>query len=275
MSFEKTFCSAPWFQVRIDWDGKYRPCAEFNEANSQFTGITQYSINDSTVDEWLSCEYSQYLRKELSQGKQLSECNQCWQKENNNITSTRQHINNTVTNNQGNNLDNTWVKLFVNRDKSYKNYKLISADVKLSNTCNFSCAMCSPSDSSKIHKQWKSDQTNKFVQEYTKKQPKYFENILLNYKTKRGYQHLKDILSHPISYLKVLGGEPLLDKELFNILKDQPLDKKSKIRLHIVTNGSQNLVAAADALKDYKLVGFTVSLEGIGNIQDYTRPGSN
>lgn len=275
MTFEKTFCAAPWFQARIDWDGRYRPCAEFNESNSEFVGTTQYSINDTTVDQWLSGEYSQYLRKELSQGNQLPECNQCWQKENNNITSTRQHINNTVTNNQGNNLDNTWVKLFVNRDKSYKNYKLISADVKLSNTCNFSCAMCSPSDSSKIYDHWKSDQTNKFVQEHIKKQPKYFENILLNYKTKRGYQHLKDILSHPITYLKVLGGEPLLDKELFNILKDQPLDKKSKICVHIVTNGSQDLISAADALKDYKLVSFTVSLEGIGNIQDYTRPGSN
>ena len=76
MTFEKTFCAAPWFQARIDWDGKYRPCAEFNESNSEFVGTTQYSINDTTVDQWLSSEYSQYLRKELSQGKQLSECNQ-------------------------------------------------------------------------------------------------------------------------------------------------------------------------------------------------------
>jgi hypothetical protein len=275
MTFKNTFCSAPWFQTRIDWDGQYRPCCELSEGASEFTGRTRYSLSDTTVNEWMSGEYSQYLRKELSLGNQLAECSKCWQKEKNNITSLRQELNDTVTNNQGNNLDNTWVKLFVNRSTDYKDYRLLSADIKLSNVCNFSCAMCGPHDSSKIYNEWKSDLDNTFVQEKLQKYPNYFNDIVTNYQTQRGYQHLKDILAHPIGHLKVLGGEPLLDKELFRILQQQPLDKKSQIHIHMVTNGSQNIVAAVDQLKDYKSVSFTISLEGVGDFQDYARTGSH
>jgi sulfatase maturation enzyme AslB (radical SAM superfamily) len=135
--------------------------------------------------------------------------------------------------------------------------------------------MCGPHDSSKIYNEWKSDQASRFVQEKLQKYPNYFEDIVTNYQTRRGYQHLSDILEHPIKHLKVLGGEPLLDKELFRILQQQPLTKKSQIHIHMVTNGSQDIVAAVDRLKDYKSVSFTISLEGVGNFQDYVRTGSH
>ena len=81
MTFKNTFCSAPWFQARIDWDGAYRPCCELSESASEFAGRTRYSLADTTVNEWMSGDYSQYLRKELSLGNQLPECSKCWQKE--------------------------------------------------------------------------------------------------------------------------------------------------------------------------------------------------
>jgi molybdenum cofactor biosynthesis enzyme MoaA len=275
MSLAKTFCSAPWFQTRIDWDGNYRPCCELNETYSQFEGQTQYSLTDTTVDQYMSSEYSQYLRKNLSEGIPLPECSSCWKKEKSNVESLRQQINDTISNNQGHDLDSTWVKLFIKQSDHYKDYRLVSADVKLSNVCNFSCAMCSPHSSSKIFDQWKLQLNNKFVQEQLQHHPTLFKDITTNYKTKKGYQHLKEILSHPIRHLKVLGGEPLLDKELFHVLQQQSLEKKSLMHLHMVTNGSQDLVVAAKKLQDYKSVSFTVSLEGIGDMQDYVRQGSN
>ena len=151
MALSNTFCSAPWFQTRIDWDGHYRPCCGLKENASDFEGRTRYSIKDTTVDEWMSSEYSQYLRKNLSEGQQLKECDNCWQKEKHNIKSFRQIANNTMTKNQSNNLDNTWVKLFVDKNQDYHDYRIVSADVKLSNVCNFSCAMCGPHNSSKVY----------------------------------------------------------------------------------------------------------------------------
>jgi len=275
MQFSDTFCSAPWFAVRLDWDGNYRPCCEFNEQDSKFTGVKNYSVTTNTVDEWMTSDYSQYLREKLSQGDQIPECNNCWQKEKNQITSLRQVTNNTMVKNKGNDLKNTWVSLYFNKLQDYKNYRLISADIKLSNICNFSCAMCNPHDSSKIYDLWKNDPANPFVEEKLKTNPTYFFDIANTYKTKKGYQHLSDILATPIRYLKVLGGEPLLDKDLFAILENLDPIKKSKISIHFVTNGSQNLLNAANKLKDFYSVSFNVSLDGIGPMQDYIRRGSN
>jgi len=275
MALAKTFCAAPWFQTRIDWDGRYRPCCDLIENSSNFIGKTQYSIKDTTVDEWMSSEYSQYLRKNLSEGVQLKECDHCWQKEKHGIKSVRQDTNNSVTNNQGAALDNTWVKLFVDRNLDYQGYQIVTADIKLSNVCNFSCAMCSPHNSSKLYDKWQSNLDNKFVQESLLQQPTLLKDIALIYQSQRGYRHLKDILSHPLKHLKVLGGEPTLDKELFRILQQVPVAKKSNIHVMLVTNGSQDLVTAANKLQGYKSVSFTVSLEGIGQIQDYVRNGSN
>jgi sulfatase maturation enzyme AslB (radical SAM superfamily) len=275
MALKNTFCAAPWFQARIDWDGRYRPCCGLVEKNSKFNGRTHYSLKDTTVDEWMSSEYSQYLREQLSNGVQLPECNNCWQKEKNSISSYRQQVNDAVTDNRGDNLDNTWVKLFIDRNQDYQKYLLVAADVKLSNVCNFSCAMCSPFNSSKVYDKWQSNLDNKFVQEKLQQEPTFLQDIATNYQTQRGYQHLKDILNHPLRYLKLLGGEPLLDKEMFRVLQEKSPEKKSKISIGIVTNGSQNLIHAAKKLEGYKSVNFTVSLEGVGDIQDYVRKGSN
>jgi MoaA/NifB/PqqE/SkfB family radical SAM enzyme len=275
MGLSETFCAAPWFQARIDWDGQYRPCCGLTEKDSEFKGQTQYSIKDATVDEWMSSEYSQYLRKNLTEGIQLKECDNCWQKEKHNVKSFRHDANNIVTKNQNSNLDNTWVKLFVDKNQNYQNYQIVSADVKLSNVCNFSCAMCSPHNSSKVYDRWQSNLNNKFVQERLLQQPTFLKDIAATYQSKRGYQHLKDILNHPLRYLKVLGGEPTLDKDLFRVLDQVPVEKKSKIHIELVTNGSQDLVEISKKLQDYKFVSYTISLEGIGDIQDYVRKGSH
>jgi molybdenum cofactor biosynthesis enzyme MoaA len=75
--------------------------------------------------------------------------------------------------------------------------------------------------------------------------------------------------------LQLLGGEPLLDKKMFSILADQPAENKARISLNFITNGSQNLVAAAERLQGYKQVSFSISLEGVGAIQDWARTGSD
>lgn len=269
---QSTFCSAPWFQLRLDWDGKYRPCCLLKEKQSKFTGRTDYSIHDTTVDEWMSSEYSQYLRKELTTGTRLPECDSCWRSEDAKVQSLRQITNNTVTKNNGENLEKTWIGSYIKPLEKYQSYYLIVADVKLSNVCNFSCAMCNPQNSSKIYDRWNADQSSKFVLEQI---PTHFADVVKNYQTMRGYQHLRSILDQPIRHLKVLGGEPLIDKTLFQILQDVPSEKKSQINLHFVTNGSQDLVLAAEKLSGYCSVSFGISLEGIGKIQDYTRNGSD
>jgi sulfatase maturation enzyme AslB (radical SAM superfamily) len=271
----KTFCAAPWFGIRLDWDGQFRPCCQLDKNQSKFAGRKTYTIHDSTVDEWMGSDYSTYLRKELTQGNCLPECHKCWNKEDNTLKNLRHISNDSVTANSADNIEKTWVKSFVNRAPNYNKYRLMIADIKLSNVCNFACAMCSPTDSSKLFDRWGKDQESTIVKKILKNDPYYFKNIVKNYQSQRGYRHLRDILTNPITHLKLLGGEPLLDNDLFEILQSQPVEKQSKINLHFITNGSQSLVDAVQKLSGYKNVSFGVSLEGVGEVQDYIRSGSN
>jgi len=272
---KETFCSAPWTQIRIDWDGKFRPCCVIQPDASEFTGKKNYSIHDSSLDEFMTSDYLQYLRQSLGSGVPVAECQSCWAREKHNIFSLRQVTNNTVTHNQGHKIEKTWIKSLVNKSKDYRDYKIVSADIKLSNTCNFSCVMCEPTASSRIYSKWKSQQSLFFVQEKLKRNPGYFSDITATFQSQRGYQHLQDIIQSGCMYLKLLGGEPLLDQTLFQILTNVPEDRKKNLSLHFVTNGSYNLIEATQRLSNYKEITFTVSLEGINDMQDYARNGSD
>jgi hypothetical protein len=270
-----TFCAAPWFRIRIDWDGKFRSCCDIDTKKSAFSGRKDFSLNDSTVHEFMSSDYVNYLRKELTQGNQLSECSRCWAKEANNVRSLRQSHVDTVTNTQDADLMKTWIPHFVRRAPEFDQYRITAADVKLSNVCNFSCVMCNPVSSSKIFETWNNNQDNKFVQLKLEQQPTYLQDIVATHQQLRSYQHLSDLLAQPLMQLQLLGGEPLLDKKMFSILADQPAENKAKISLNFVTNGSQNLVETVERLQGYKQVSFSVSLEGTGAIQDWARTGSD
>ena len=45
--------------------------------------------------------------------------------------------------------------------------------------------------------------------------------------------------------------------------------------MHFITNGSQSLIDAVQKLSGYKNVSFVVSIEGVGQVQDYIRSGSD
>jgi MoaA/NifB/PqqE/SkfB family radical SAM enzyme len=75
--------------------------------------------------------------------------------------------------------------------------------------------------------------------------------------------------------LKLLGGEPLLDKRLLTELRSLPEQQKQKLSLYIVTNGSKDLLATKEYLGNFKSIMFTISLEGTSRVQDYARYGSN
>lgn len=275
MNFNSTtFCAAPWFQIRKEMNDLYRPCCEFNTSKSNFEGRTDYSWPDISPTEYLDSEYVKYVRQNLTQGIQLSECQKCWKKESISLTSLRQTINNTITNNQGKNLNNTWLNSYFQQKTNFDFDQLISADVKVSNLCNFSCSMCNPTDSSQIYTIWKKNQSHKIVQMTLNTDPDYLNNIKKKH-ILSDYNYLDTILDSCPKHLKLLGGEPLLDNMLLKRLLNLPQRKQSKISLHFVTNGSVDLCDFSSQLLNYRQINYVVSLDGVGHVQDYIRRGSN
>jgi len=268
-----TFCSAPWFQIRKELNDEYRSCCEINPTHTKFKGNVKYNWPTNSPKEFLNSEYVQYLKQNLNEGIRLPECQKCWSKESLSQKSERQMINDTVTNNHGTNLNNTWVHSYFKQKNNFDFDYLISSDIKVSNLCNFSCIMCNPSDSSQIYSIWQKNKTHPIVQTFLDSDPEYLVDIKKRL-SDSNYDYLSAVLDMCPKHVKILGGEPLIDKILLKKLIDLPSEKKAKISLLFVTNGSIDLTDFANLLAGYKQVNYVVSLEGIESVQDYLRRGS-
>jgi sulfatase maturation enzyme AslB (radical SAM superfamily) len=89
-----------------------------------------------------------------------------------------------------------------------------------------------------------------------------------NYPRVNNLKVFKGLPQDRIIELDVSGGEPTASKNYKSILKSLPVNVKI-VRMN--TNGSRIIPELEDVLKKQIMVIITMSLDGIGNIHDYTR----
>lgn len=239
------------------------PCCHVDKKASDFTGEKDYYA----IADWQNSEYFKYMNDNLEAGNKISECNNCWKKEEAGLLSLRNIYHQTFI--KEDDINNSWVKNALKHDNV-----LMHADIKTNNLCNFSCAMCNPADSTQIYNRWAKDKSNEFVQEVLADEPDYFERTKNTFMVNE-YRTLLYALSKEIKSIKLLGGEPFIDTKLLTILDNVPADKASKVRLHFVSNGSVDFIPIMKRLDKFKYISVSVSLEGIGDAQDYIRKGSH
>lgn len=137
---------------------------------------------------------------------------------------------------------------------------LTHVDLALSNVCNNRCRMCNP----ELSTNWYSD-AKKLGEEF-------FPPVQLS-----GIINSKPILENydlsQLKYLKLIGGEPLMEEEKFiNILKRCNL---SNLRILLTTNStiipSDELY---DLLKQCKMVWVNLSVDAYGDLNSFLRKGS-
>lgn len=264
----KTFCVAPWFQVRNENDGAKMVCCAMRSRKIESAGQEPL--------EFLNTSDNIELKKQLHEGTRANACAECWRDEDNGRISQRQRLNGVLTNNSAS-IEKTWVGSYFKRKDDFMSDEIMMADIKVGNTCNHSCVMCVPDDSSLIYNDWRSKPDAFFINDKLKSDPGYLDRIKLTGYANRNYnQYVKSILSNTrLKYLKLLGGEPLLDRHLLALLKELPERQKGNLSLYIITNGSQNLLKTKQFLGDFKSIKFSVSLEGTSLVQNYARYGSD
>lgn len=262
----KTFCVAPWFQIRNQNDMSKKVCCVIDN-NTATTGSTFGHLNQ---DKNIS------LKKNLHAGVRDSACGKCWRDEDNEVKSLRQKLNGALLNNKQD-LSGTWIQSYFNHKQDWKSDRLLMADVKIGNTCNHACIMCSPDDSSLIYNYWAKDRDNEFVKEVLEKNPTYLEEVKKNnFKNNKYGNFINETIRHNgnLKVLKILGGEPLLDRKLLGYLSGLDDSVKKNISILVTTNGSVDLNDISKLLGGFKGIYYTVSLEGIGQVQEYARYGS-
>jgi organic radical activating enzyme len=270
---KNTFCAAPWFQIRNTTLGSYCSCCEVDHDKSTFSGNKDFAWPKHLPSHWNNSDYARYLRSKLTIGVRLPECHKCWSKEDAGQQSLRQTINDTVANNRS--FESSWMQSYFRKKQDYEHDLLLAADVQVTNLCNFGCVMCEPGSSSHLYQGWRRDQDHPSIKKQLQIFPiNYLDQVRETYINRNNYDLLQYVIDQSPRYLKIIGGEPLIDQQLMSVLCNQLPEVKSKIKLYITTNGSQDLCDAQQRLSGYQEVFWVVSLESTGKLQDYVRKGS-
>lgn len=240
-----TFCVLPWVGMNVHIDGGLAPCCyqSHNDVTHRFDHYPQWRGQGLHS-----------LKQNLSQGLRDDRCSRCWKLEDDGVKSYRQNWNDAYEDQlqsiYGTPIDQLHDLRFLHLD--FDNY------------CNLKCIMCHPTVSSSIETEYRQNQ-----QAY---EPFVGRPNLL---TKPWHDtEMFDRLLSSMSLVQDLiltGGEPLINPGVLRLLKHMDL---RKVNLIVTTNATVIRQEVYDILSSAKTCNIVVSLEGIGQHNEYLRAGT-
>ena len=250
---KSNLCHLPWTSLETRPDGKYKPCCLYREELTDPSG-KKYNTKEHSITEVMNSKAMEDLRKQFLDGKKPSSCNSCWKEEAVGKTSKRQHM---------------WYKAGQLGELHITNNTVAPRfiDLKLGNICNLKCRICSPHSSS----QWTMDMIK--VDPNRKDYWKQFNTDGLW--PRQENEFYKDLEKHieSIRFFEITGGEPLMIKEQFDILrKCVEAGVADKIEIHYNTNGTHYPEEAVQKIwPHFKRVEIAFSIDDVGDRFEYQR----
>jgi MoaA/NifB/PqqE/SkfB family radical SAM enzyme len=174
------------------------------------------------------------LRQQMLAGNKINNCKTCYRDEASGVESLRQQS----------------LKFYQPTDIEPQPLKQL--EVSFDNLCNLACVMCSEEFSTK----W---QTEKFTH----------RNLVAKGITAHGFDYTSWDLTK-VTHLKIIGGEPMMSQEKFiKLLRHFDL---THLEVAVTTNGT--ILPNTDLktlLERCKSVSYKVSLDGVGDVNDWIR----
>ena len=279
-NLSESFCVIPWLGMSTKPSGAARVCCLMSNSKSHTKGILQkengeyYNLGTDSFDEIKNATKAKEVRVALLAGNKIEECNTCWVKESHGSGSRRLNANNEYKDV----LTEEKARALTNEDGSI-DIEPVYWDLRFGNLCNLKCVMCHPASSS----QWYEDyallyNTTKFGD--SGKNIKMSINENGRYVDSGEYDWWKnptfwDNLQKKIPYIKqvyLVGGEPTLIEPHYTFLETiVESGRANEITLEYDTNLTSLHARAYDLWKHFKRIILRVSLEDIGEQNDYIR----
>lgn len=237
----KHICVLPWISIdrnrtRSSDEISLTPCCLY-ESKQSHTDIEEYWNSNEIVN----------LRTEFLEGKMPDGCRLCWENESKGFESLRQSVNKGRLQTYKSRLWQTKLK-----------QKPAQVKYTAGTQCNLACRMCLPTFSTKVKKVWEIvDRTANTEVDDLLDNADY---ILANRQS--------------VDYVDITGGEPFFHKNVKELLHELIRTGDNKhITLHIVTNATRIDQHTVNLLKQFKNVVLSISMDGVGRVQEYIRPG--
>ena len=271
------FCLAKWTQVTMHLGtGMTHSC---HHPSPHKIPLAELKRNPSALH---NTKHKKTRRKEMLEGKRPSECNYCWNVEDNSNSFSDRVFKSTEPwslSEFDKIKDGYW------RDDFNPRY----VEVSFGNTCNFACAYCGPQYSSKwveeIEKHGPYDTEYKFnsIDDIKARNQMPYKQTEHNPYIEAFWKWWPDLFPD-LHTFRITGGEPLLLKDTFKVLEyiQKHYNRNSNISLAINTNLGipdklldRFIEIAKDLCENNKvreLIIFT-SVEATGKQAEYTRYG--
>ena len=238
---DKTYCKYFWSHVAL-FNGKTAtPCCRYDHNTKEGSTVTRDKPFTTFTETIHSPEWEELRRKSV-EGVKEAGCWKCYEEEE-----------------RGNwSLRNTANAMDFNKPLELK---LTYLEINLGNFCNLACNICC-SDNSNLW--YEDDKDLKSVHQYRRGSytPDHQEGISLNVED---YEHVR--------LIKFVGGEPMIHPKFITLLDFLiEHDLQSKIRIQVFTNASWvPKDKIKDRLKQFDEVTISLSIDGVGQVNDYSR----
>lgn len=144
-------------------------------------------------------------------------------------------------------------------------------DFKLNITCNLACKMCGAHSSSTWRREVLKHEElyDTFYRKGVSKSKAWIEDDGLD--MEHFYPYLLDAKT-----VKFTGGEPFLIPQVKECVKFLVESEASHaIKLHFITNGTQDITEWLPLFKHFKIVWLTISVDAVGDLYEYIRQGAS
>lgn len=272
----KTFCPLPWIHLATRPNGDVRVCCTANAsgagANDNKTAglITQdgieMNLRNHTIEEIWNSGFMKSVRLKMIKGEIPDSCKKCFNEEANGITSKRRWE--TEVWDQRIDIDSI---IATTKSDGSLPVNIPYFDLRLGNTCQLKCIMCSPHDSSSWIKDWR-QQYSQYTLIDLKQDQGWNENYDYTWYQKGSFLDTMKNQASTIKELYFAGGEPLLIPEHYKILEfmiDTGSSKNCVLRYN--SNGVDLPSNLFDLWKHFKSVKFNFSIDAVGEKNDYIR----
>jgi Radical SAM superfamily len=266
MSFEKSFCSSPWFHMRINNSGTYESCRWMSKR-----GDTRVNF-DNNIQTVSPLTYFQKnmseLRTTLLEGNSPDMCNDCYTMERHNKISGRQRQLLKVGIQEQyfeKSLISSALKSafdYSNNNQGHTDRTVLDWQIDLGNYCNSACVFCNPESSSRLAIEFqKIGLIDQLPPTAWCDDPELVD------------QFVQDLIaSTNLQYLHFIGGETIITpgfKTILTALVNAGLAKN--ITIGFTTNLTVWSDDIIELLKQFQQVNLGMSVETLTKINNYVR----
>ena len=260
------FCSTPWYELHIYWDGSLGICCQ--ESHKLYND-NSYNIATTTIAEWFNSEPVVHFRQGVLGNQPVSACSRCYQEENMGGNSRRIKSNQkSVIFRQAfeDSFEQSPGRRHFNKSGTTTTHP-IDIHVDLGNYCNLACKMCEPRASSTIAAQqvkWGIESSRQYLgTDWTRDQQVWD-------------RFLQQLLAIPkLNNIHFMGGETLLTRRFEDFVDHMIAHGRLDVCFSFVTNGTVFRSDLMDKLKQFRRVGIEVSIETIDAHNAYQRQGTD